>query len=400
MTSMDNDELIVEMFPAQHGDAFLVRAVANGRPTNILVDAGPMSTYQRALRPRLAELAANGEELRALVVTHIDADHIEGAIEFLEDNGPHSAPNVIGIADVWHNSYRHLQQQGRTPTPAQIARVHAQVTPRVASGNPNISARHGSTLAALLRKHRYPWNAAFGGGAISVEMVDNEIWLDDGVSVTLLSPRQADLVALERMWRRELLALGVARDVVDAAAFEEAFERVVERESHLYDDDADVDTAISGRDTQDPPDPALFREDRSKPNASSISFLLNANGKRLLFLGDAWPSTIVERLRASGLGAVDVAALKLSHHGSKRNTSPELCAIVRPAHCLISTDGSRHGHPDLDALLWLVSRQHGVHLHFNYRTPSASSIASPELVKRFGHSVSINDTGKIVTLVL
>ncbi len=395
----DDVQVVVEMFPAQHGDAFLVRVLAAGSATNILVDAGPLATYRNVLRPRLRALASAGENLRALIVTHIDADHIEGAIEFLEDNGESATPAVIGVQDVWHNSYRHLLQAGAAPTPDQVAQIQRQVPPRVQTGSSSISARQGSTLAAILRRHHYPWNAAFDGQAAATDGRPRRHSLDSDLHLTLLSPRHDDLAGLSRMWRRELLSLGVPSDLVDAAAFEEAFERVIERESEASED-LDEDAQISVRDLIEPLPPSDFREDRSAPNASSIAFLLEAGEKRVLFLGDARPSTIVAHLRALTIAPVEVAALKVSHHGSKKNTSPDLCSAIRATHGLISTDGSKHGHPDVEALLWLVSSQPGINLHFNYPTPTALAIARPDLLQRFGHTVSIAPSSGTYVLTL
>lgn len=393
-------QVAVEMFPAQHGDAFLIRVATDSRSTNVLVDAGPHATYRDVLRGRLVSLAAAGENLRAFIVTHIDADHIEGALAFLEDNGPSASPSVIQVKEVWHNSYRHLFHDGMVPTAEQAARVQQQVLPRVVASTGDISARQGSTLAALLRRHEYAWNAAFNGAAVTTLDGPRKVILDDGISLTLLSPRPGDLAALARLWRRELLSVGVPSDLVDGAAFEESFERMLERESDLADAPDDEATEISARELTEPPPASDFREDRSPPNGSSMAFLLEVGEKRALFLGDAHPSTIAAHLRQLTETPVDLAVLKVSHHGSKKNTSPDFCSTFRTAHALISTDGSKHGHPDIETLLWLVSTQLGITLHFNYPSAASEAISNPDLIRRYGHRVSIGRAGNTVALVL
>lgn len=387
------------MFPARQGDAFLIRIAVGGRNTNVLVDAGPHATYRDVLRGRLTTLAAAGECLRAFIVTHIDADHIEGALAFLEDNGPNAAPSVIEVKEVWHNSYRHLFQSGTTPTAEQALRVQQQVSPLVQASTGDISARQGSTLAALLRRHGYAWNASFNGDAVTTLDGPRRISLEDGVSLTLLSPRPDDLATLARLWRRELLSVGVPSSLVDPVAFEETFERMIERESDLSADLDDEPAEISARELTEPPPPSEFHEDKSPPNGSSIAFLLEVGEKRALFLGDAHPSTIANHLRQLNT-PIDLAALKVSHHGSRRNTSPDLCSTFRVAHALISTDGSKHGHPDMETLLWLVSSQPRITLHFNYATSVAEAISKPDLVARYGHHIAINQTTSAVVLAL
>jgi beta-lactamase superfamily II metal-dependent hydrolase len=388
------------MFPARHGDAFLIRIAVNGRTTNVLVDAGLSTTYRDSIRPRLATMAAAGEDLRVLIVTHIDADHIEGAIAFLEDNGSSSAPSVIKVQEVWHNSYRHLFVAGAVPTPDQVSRVQQQVAPAVQATTGDISARQGSTLAALIRRHDYSWNATFGGEAVAALTGPRRIPIGDGVWLTLLSPQPDDLLALTKLWRRELLAVGVPRDLVNAAAFEEAFERMIERESETSEGDAEDGERISSQQVFDPPPPSEFREDQSKPNASSIAFVLEIGSKRVLFLGDAWPSKVAAQLRRLAEVPLDVLAVKVAHHGSRRNTSPELCSAFRARHGLISTDGSKHGHPDMEALLWLISSQPGITLYFNYPSAASHALSTPELLQRYGHRIVVGGPTSSLTVAL
>jgi glyoxylase-like metal-dependent hydrolase (beta-lactamase superfamily II) len=146
---VDSETLQVEMFPAAHGDAFLLRHVDGTGATNILVDAGLATTYRQAIKPRLLELASAKESLDLFIVTHIDSDHIEGALDFIADNGPSATPNVISVRDVWHNSYRHLPFEGRPATPDEIRRVREQAYSPAVSGPGEITARQGTTLAAL-----------------------------------------------------------------------------------------------------------------------------------------------------------------------------------------------------------------------------------------------------------
>ena len=92
-----------------------------------------------------------------------------------------------------------------------------------------------------------------------------------------------------------------------------------------------------------------FRSDTSKTNASSIAFLFEFDGRRILFTGDGDDPRIVESLRpiaeAEG-GRLRLDALKVPHHGSAANISRELLELIDCPRYLISTNGERHGHPD------------------------------------------------------
>ena len=68
--------ITVEMFPAGNGDSILVSFDQH----IILIDGGYTSTYRDYLKPRLRELQAEGKRLSKFIVTHIDSDHITGAM--------------------------------------------------------------------------------------------------------------------------------------------------------------------------------------------------------------------------------------------------------------------------------------------------------------------------------
>lgn len=116
---------------------------------------------------------------------------------------------------------------------------------------------------------------------------------------------------------------------------------------------------------------AAYNPDSSVTNGSSISLILEIGGLRLLFLGDSWAEDIVTTLAPQGAMIFD--AVKISHHGSVRNTNPDLLALVDSPHFFISTNGARHDHPDFPVLKAIVDRPAAFCriLHFNYSTPAS-----------------------------
>ena len=124
-----------------------------------------------------------------------------------------------------------------------------------------------------------------------------------------------------------------------------------------------------------------FRPDTSKTNASSIAFLFEFDGRRILFTGDGDDPRIVESLRpiarAEG-GRLRLDALKVPHHGSAANISRELLELIDCPRYLISTNGERHGHPDPVAMARiLVHGGESKELVFNYRR--AAALGSPRV---------------------
>jgi hypothetical protein len=167
-----------------------------------------------------------------------------------------------------------------------------------------------------------------------------------------------ELAALERTWRNELERLGLVPSTPD-------------RE----------EPDGGGREQFGIPDVEKlaaepFVADTKTPNGSSIAFLACFGGKRILLAGDAHSGRIESSLRCLGWSEsnrLPVDCWKLSHHGSSGNTSPTLLNIIDCARFAISTDGTRHGHPDPQTIARILKADPArpKELVFNVRQPNA-----------------------------
>src|SRR5262245_27994393 len=90
------------MLQAAEGDCLLLHYGSAQARAHAVVDAGRKATWP-ALKARLEAIEARGGQLELLVVTHIDRDHIEGALELVRD------PLVKHFRDVWFNGFHHLK---------------------------------------------------------------------------------------------------------------------------------------------------------------------------------------------------------------------------------------------------------------------------------------------------
>ena len=70
----------VEALPASYGDAILVTYGDDRHRSRMLIDAGPANAFKKGVRSRLGDM-----HLDLMVITHVDADHIDGAIQLLLD---------------------------------------------------------------------------------------------------------------------------------------------------------------------------------------------------------------------------------------------------------------------------------------------------------------------------
>ena len=127
---------------------------------------------------------------------------------------------------------------------------------------------------------------------------------------------------------------------------------------------------------QIPKEPNL-EEDSELANAASIAFVLKCDGLSILMLGDSYPQSVEKYLRGvkgySEENPLVVDFVKVSHHGSRNNTSNSLLDIIKCNKFLISTNGGKNGssHPDRTAIAHILchprrKKEEIVHLYFNY----------------------------------
>lgn len=339
----------IEMLPANEGDCLWIEYGNASNPRRLIIDAGRKESY-RALGDRLAGLT---EPVELFVMTHIDDDHIFGAVPlFADERFNHSL-----FKDVWYNGYTHLDSTiARRPPPDTLGPVNGEI------------------FAALIQRERFPWNESFDHGATIVVPKTGKlpaIELEDEMKLTLLSPSWSSLTALKRFWEKELEELeNIDLDPGDAEA---ALEIFADRRALQPDV---LGALIDVEDLVEQP----YESDTKEPNGSSIAFLAEHDGHAVLFTGDAHPplleQSIKRLLEERGQRVLTLDAFKVSHHGSKKNTSAELLDLVDCRRFLISTDGSRHSHPHQETIARILHRYYQnsepTELYFNYSTKQNS----------------------------
>lgn len=341
------------MLPGKDGDCLLLSYGDGTFVRRVLVDGGRASTYS-LVKPVLASLEPGHLDL--VVVTHVDQDHVLGILSLLKD------PDHIGIGEVWFNGYDHLKDAALE----------------------TFGARDGELLTTALLEQGIAWNAAFEGRAVELGRTQNGF--EDGERFHIVAPDRTLLERLVEVWEEECrkhgLIPGVAAQVPPPLAGFEQFGAL------------DIEELAA----------TPFVPDGSKPNASSIAFLFEYDGVRILFTGDGDDRRIVESLRpvaeAEG-GRLHLDALKVSHHGSAGNLSRELLELVDCRRYLISTNGARHHHPDAVAMARILKYGGASkELVFNYRD-RADEWDVPEWKVTYGYTVKSPpaDQDGCVTLV-
>jgi len=370
----------IEMLPAAHGDCLWIEYGTGQKVHRILIDGGPAHTYP-ALRERILHLPADQRHFDLLVITHIDADHIEGILRLLLD-----APALGCRFDrIWFNGRDQLNQ---VPDPA---------------GQP-LGALQGEMLGVLIADYettsgQQVWNVGLPNRIAVIDRSSSILPFCDlpgDCRLTLLSPDIDRLLDLKDHWAAELrkahitsgdtqvmrrkLAesrnLGPLGDVLGVED-----ELMADRYELPAHDDADLANDLSdtlGSGSGEPGTDAPFGGDTSKANGSSIAVLLeypkNDPKVRFVLAGDAWPAVLeasVVQLLPRADAKLSLTGFKIPHHGSVANLSTALLARLSCKHYLLSTSGAVFRHPHVRAVELLLSDHNGrgkPRLHFNYFT--------------------------------
>lgn len=314
----------IEMLPAREGDALWLRYGDADAPWQILIDCGRAATYAE-VKARFAGLPADQRTFELFVITHVDRDHIEGALKLLEDDDLD-----LTFKEIWFNGYDHLKG------------VELET----------FGALQGERLTTALLRRKAHWNTSFNGGAVKIEADGTlpVIPLEGGLTLTVLSPDAEKLAKLEPQWVAECEVAGI-QPGIDA--------RVTEAEGLESFGPLNVD-ALVGR---------PLKPDDTLPNGSSIALLAEYDGIRVLLGADAHLdrlTTSLEALLPDG-GRLALDAFKLPHHGSSGNVSEALLDLVECSRYLVSTNGSYFKHPSKEAIARLLKfGGPGKTLYFNY----------------------------------
>lgn len=349
----------MHVIAAGHGDCLWVDFGDPDAPTRILVDAGTQATFPELKRAMNCVRGARPSH-ELFVVTHVDQDHIGGALALMEDEDI-----AAQFKEIWFNGWKHLQQ---------------------ALGMQPLGAVMGERLSSALEKVPKKWNASFSHGPVLRRSGNAGICRRSvgGATVTILSPTSKELVALRGKWAAEVKAAGMVPGIPPRKplAIRPGMQALGSLDiRRLADTHVDVDTA--------------------EANGSSIAMLIEFGGKRLLLGADAHPSVLLAGIRQiQPAGRLPVDVFKVPHHGSAANVTDELLDAIDPKTVIFSSNGARFKHPDEIAIARVVRKYEGqgVELVFNYETEFNRLWKSKPLQRKWGYSTNYGKDGNGVTV--
>ena len=295
--------LSIKLFPAEYGDCIML-SIGKHHQYNILIDGG-LSKEMR-------------QKIGLIVCTHMDNDHICGLIQVLKE------ADSDFIENIWYNGFlqivdsRFYSQKENNFTDRDNKILDEIISQGMISDTEQeIGINEGMSLGVLIEESKIPLNLVVEGQAICSELVENRHEIAPNIFITVLGPSQNNIRELEEHWKKDMVSRNYMFRVSDKIKLTEAFEYQIERIKSIYTNES---FKISENEDLMKYIGELAERDESIANRSSISFILEYNDRKYLFLGD----TVIDKTVLKNIENVvgfeyRFSAIKLPHHGSRYN---------------------------------------------------------------------------------
>ncbi|OOM76472.1 beta-lactamase superfamily domain protein [Clostridium puniceum] len=399
----------IDIYPAKSGDAFLIK-FSNGK--NIVIDMGFKETYELYMKKDFLELNAIGGKINLMIISHIDKDHIEGAIQFFKENSRNT--KIIEVEEVWHNSYKHLQikkndnligNDKELDILDEIKNSNSIEKTDEFNENKGISALQGSTLASYLYAYNYNWNESFCGGPICSE-IESNCNLDE-ININIISPNFKKMKNLSRIWLSFLRSKKYDFKITNDVIFDDAYEFYIKNINEFEVEESDnISYAPIKFEIEKLKLVEAKEKDNSKSNGASIGVEISYKEKKMLFLGDCHEDIVINRLLNECKDGQEkyYDVIKLPHHGSLRNNSNWI-NFVRAKYYIFSTDGKSHeGHPSVEVISKIITKNKGnkekVYLVFNYKVECIVYFESEELKEIYNYDIVCSDAQEKISICI
>ena len=311
------------------------------------------------------------KRIDVLIVTHIDSDHANGITKLMRNTD--FADMQIGM--ILFNGFQPQTEQPQTlpqKTVEKLQTVAELLPPTVDEAFQKTNGMDAACLITELNKHPQ-WKAVWRQTPIlageTMPLGNNEKW----GRLRVLSPTQDAMdnllhdVKLE--YAKRLSSAPPNEDFLDQDKYYELMLRLAElrkRPSFARKTNAEAITKEKLNKSA-----KIDAEENGVTNANKASLAFCWEGgeevKRILLMGDAVSSQVVNELNGIENGRIWFEAVKVSHHGSKHNTSIELNTKVDSAHYFF-TGGKDNEGPDIETVAKIAMKpladgveQRGIH---------------------------------------
>lgn len=305
--------LKIHVIDATHGDCLLL----DFDHSKILIDCGPKSfKARRDVLANIEKILGENSVIDIAIVTHNDDDHI-GGFEFLLDTS-------IKINTIVFNSLQDI--------PDIIKNSQKQ-----------ISYNQDNALKQRLLAER-------GIKTLCLTRDSGPLIIND-ITLTAITPTAEALECMlndanvqkereEKKRRQKQISSSKTEEIKP----EEALQKIQ-----------------SGQD--------IFVKDPSITNKSSIGLVIQCGSFSGLFLGDAHAEDVIEGLNILGFNNHQFDVVKISHHGSERNTNIESLSLWGKTDYILCANNEKHYHPNNMTLARILSLDNTPTIHLSSDNP-------------------------------
>lgn len=387
--------LSIKLVPAEYGDCIIV-SVGKECQYNILIDGGLSKTYQKHIKSEIRHIKEKEQKIDLIICTHMDNDHISGLIQVLKQT------NRDLIRDVWYNGFlqiidsRFYSQKENIYTDKDNEILDEIISQGIVSDEEQeIGINEGMSLGVLIEENKIPLNSVVGGQAICSELVENRYEITPNIFITVLGPSKNNIIDLEEYWKKDMVSRDYLFRVSDKIKLTEAFEYQMERIKSLYSNES---FNVSESEDLAKYICELTERDGSIVNKSSISFILEYNDKKYLFLGDAVIDEAVLKNIENVVGfEYHFSAIKLPHHGSRYNITHDFINRYSADEYYCLTNSVKYSHPDLEVLAAILCKDSKFKkLIFNYPIEKALFLDKEEWREKYNYKIVIGDGKNIL----
>lgn len=354
-------------FESGAGDCifFVLKDEQENSSYHIMVDCNVLTTeIMKFIRDDLSM------RIDLLIITHIDSDHTNGITRLLRKKDF----SKLKIKQIVFNCF---QPQLAKPvaldneTIGKLNEVSSWLPPTLDEQSHKTNGIDAACFVAELNKHpdwKSVWRKILVKAGDTIKLGDNGKW----GTLRFLSPSEEALKDLLRVVKLEYASkLGEAppdQDFEDQDKYYELMIRMAALRKHPSKARKNGGTSITKGILEHFAQIDANENSVTEANKASLAFFWEDKKKthRVLFMGDAVSSQVLEKLNEIDNATMHFDAVKVSHHGSKNNTSIALSKKVVSGNYFV-TGGKKSEGPNLEAIAKIaLNNASPKTIHFNH----------------------------------
>lgn len=386
-----------------YGDCifFVLKDEDNDDSFHIMIDCGALSDEIKQF------IIHNlGLRLDLIIATHLDGDHIDGITAILNDN---DLKNLVVGKILYNCCFMPYDNTDNITFPRPIQyRINSLPSAYPDTARSKISASTSVSLANRIlsdESMKSVWNhTPITNQTDPIPLGIKGKW----GKLVFLSPTVQDLQNLDGLFKTKFAGFtGIKFPEHPFGNIQETYElllKIEEKKKRIFKGKwiGAKQATISKEEFENAFNVIVNESSLSIPNQASMAFYWECNYRKVLFLGDSMAKTVKESLSRHFDGQIKFDAVKISHHGSKYNTTSELMTkIDAPVFYLTGGYSSEEDCPTMETIAKIAIRDTDEdskrYIRYNYKNQTISRLISHanKRLRELYHFEMIDDNSEL-----